>query len=200
MQQQIRRYQSLEELERDYEQKIAQVEDPVEKAEWRVKMAEAKVQHRQQEAQDRMIDAWKRLALVEYPQAAKFPELVRGETEDEIRQSAKEAHERVAALSDHSAGPASFDDLRRHAQDLYGRGGVVGGSTPAPPAYVPPDMAEERWAQNWAQRFNDAPRDIYGARQGLSPSDVDRYTRHRFTSHVKDRVRFWGQLTRSSGL
>jgi hypothetical protein len=198
--QQQRRYNSVEEIERDFEGRINGVEDPLEKAELRVQMAEARIQYRNQEAQDRMVDAWKRLALVEYPGAGKFPELVRGANEEEIRQSAKEVHERVGSLQQQTAGADSFDRLREQAGQLYGRSGS-GGTGPgagAPMAYTPPDRTEERWAMQFAERFNAAPRDAYGVRQGLSSAEVDRYARHRFVNHITDRVRFWSSLTNSS--
>ncbi len=197
MQNQGRRYNSVEEIERDFEVRIGQTDDPLEKAELRVQMAEARIGLRNQEANDRMVDAWKRLALTEYPGAAKFPELIRGTTEDEIRASAREVAERVGALQ---AAPTadSFDQLRQQATDLYGRSGTGGNGVGAPAGYVSPDKAEERWAAGFAQKFNEAPRDMYGVRQGISPADVDRYARQRFVSQIQDRVAFWGQLTNSS--
>jgi hypothetical protein len=194
-----RRYNSVEEIERDFEARIAQVDDPLEKAELRVQMAEARIGLRNQEANDRMVDAWKRLALTEFPAASKFPELVRGSTEDEIRASAREVAERVGQLQ---ATPTadSFDQLRDQATQLYGRTGT-GGTGPGggmPSSYVSPDKAEERWAGDFARRFNDAPRDMYGVRVGISPSEVDRYARQRFVSQIQERVGFWGQITNSS--
>lgn len=200
MQNQQRRYNSVEEIERDFEARITGVDDPLEKAELRVQMAEARIAFRSQEANDRMIDAWKRLAIVEYPGAAKFSELVHGNTEEEIRASAKEVHERVGSLQQQATNTDSFDQLRTQATELYGRSGS-GGTGPgasAPAAYTPPNRAEERWAMQFAEQFNNAPKDMYGTRQGLSASDVDRYARYRFVNHVQDRVRFWGRLTNGS--
>jgi hypothetical protein len=38
---------------------------------------------------------------------------------------------------------------------------------------------------------------VYGTRQGISAADTDRYARIRGVQQIKDKVRFWGQLTRS---
>lgn len=196
------RYDTVEQLEQDFNRRIEAVDDPLDKAELRVQMADARIEFRNQEAHNRMVDAWKRLAVVEYPGAGKFPELITGNTEDEIKESARNAHERVTQLQAHQTTPGAYDQVRERAQELYGRSGSggIGPGSGVPSPYVSPEKGDERWAQNFAQSFNDAPRDVYGQRMGLSPSDIDRYTRHRFVGHVSDRVRFWGQLTRSDGL
>jgi len=194
-----RKYSTLEELERDFEQKLAGVDDPADKADIRVQMAEAKIDFRRAESEARMVDAWRRLALLENPAAAKFPELVVGASEEEIRNSAKEVATRVQSLAAREMGPSAFDQVREQANDLYGRAGA-GGTGPgsqAPTTYVPAGRAEERWAQQFAERFNDAPKDMYGMRTGIQPAEVDRYVRARAIGHIQDRVRFWGQLTRS---
>ena len=194
-------YNSLDEIDRDFGQRIEREEDPVQKAELRVQAAQAKVAFREQEANGRMVDAWRRLAIVEFPQAGKFPELVRGSTEDEIRASAKEVHERVAGMMRGAqGGEDNFQRVQQDARQLYGPSGSgVGGGMPAFGQPANPDMAEERWRQGFADSFNSARRDIYGQRMDIAPGDVDRYVRGRFTTHVADRVKFWGQLTRSSG-
>jgi hypothetical protein len=198
MQQQPRRYSSMEELEADFQRQIDSVDDPVEKAELRVNKAEAQVAYRRQEAEGRMADAWKRLAMVEYPNAGKFPELITGNTEEEIRQSAKDVHERVTSLADRTAGASVFDQVRSDVGNPYGRPGVIGGGAAPGSAYVAPDMAEERWRNRFAQQFNEAQRNTYGERMGISPRDVDRYTTGRAVEHLKDRIHFFGRLTNSS--
>lgn len=197
---QARRYSSLDELEDDFRRQIETVDDPVEKADLRVAKAEAQVAFKQQEAQSRELNAYKRLAMVEYPNAAKFPELVSGSNEQEIMQSAKEAHERLSSLADGTAGASAFDQFRDNARDQnpYGRAGVIGGGATPGSSHVSPDMAEARWNHQFAQRFNDAPRDAYGTRLGINPADVNRYTTNRFVDHVRDRVSFWGRMTNSS--
>lgn len=199
MQNQSKRYSSMEELEGDFQRQIDSVDDIAEKTELRVAKANAQVEYKRQEAEGRMLDALKRLAMVEYPNAAKFPELISGSTEDEIRQSAKEVHERVTSLSDRTANASVFDQVREDiGGNPYGRAGVLGGGSAPGSAYVPPDMAEERWQQRWAAQFNDAPRDAYGTRVGINPRDVDRYAVGRAVAHLKDRIHFFGRLTNSS--
>lgn len=199
MQRQNQRYNSVEELEEDFRRRIDAVDDPVEKADLRVEKANAMVDFRQQVAMGRELDAYKRLAMVEYPNAAKFPELISGNTEEEIRQSAKDVHERVTSLSDRTADMSSFERFRQDAQqNPYGRPGVLGGGSNPGSSYTPPDMQEERWRQNFAQRFNDAPRDAYGTRIGIAPQDVDRYAVGRMVDHMKDQVAFWTGMTNSS--
>jgi|SRR5215469_1812873 len=201
MPQNQRKYQSVEDIEREFESRIRAEEDPVAKADLRVELAQAKIDFRGQEAQDRMKDAWRRLAMTEFPQAAKFPELLHGETEEEIRISAKEVSDRLESLMKQTATADSFSQVRDFAQNYsYGRGtgsGGIGPDSRPPTSYTPPDRGEERWRMEFAQKFNDSPRDAYGSRIGVNPNDVDRYVRGRAVEHIADKVRFWGQLTRS---
>ena len=193
-------FDSPEDVDREYARRIENEPDPGRKAELRVAAAEAKLELQRHATNQRMVAAWKQLAIMEYPHAAKFAEMVVGNTEEELRQSAETVHKRVEEMV--SGNSDSFDQVRQQAQDFYGRGpttGTTGGAGNAPLGYTAPNMAEERWNREFAERFNNAPRDLYGQRLGISPSDVTRYTNNRFISQVKDRIRFWGAMTRSSG-
>lgn len=196
-------FSSLEDIDGYYNGLVAREDDPVQKAELRVQAAQEKVRFRESEANGRMVDAWRRLAIVEFPNAGKFPELVRGGTEEELRASAKEVHERVSGMMKGAqGGDDGFRGLQDRARDLYGPSGGSGGGNAFAQnlggSGTPPNMAEERWRQDFAQRFNNAQRDQYGQRLDMSPQEIDRYVRGRFTDHVSERVRFWGNLTRSS--
>jgi hypothetical protein len=193
-------FETPEDIDREYQRRIEQAPNGAEAAKLRVEAAEAKLQLRQQAENLKLVDAWKKLALIEFPHAAKFPELVQGRTEDEILRAAEAAHKRVEEMMRQTgSGDPRFDSVRQQAQDFYGPGPSTGGSTGAPTGYTPPNMAEDRWNRQFAEQFNNAPRDMYGQRMGISPSDVTRFTNNRFITHVKDRIRFWGQMTRSSG-
>jgi hypothetical protein len=196
-----RKYQSVQDIETDFERRIQNEDDPLAKADLRVELAQAKIDFRNEESQIKLVDTWRRLALVEYPAAGKFPELVTGNTEEQIMLSAKEAADRVNSLQTQAQGGGNaFDQVRDRAAELYGRGsgsGGIGGGTNTMTGGVSPDRGEERWAQQFAEHFNDAPRDAYGMRLGVNPRDVTRYTNHRFVTQIKDRIGFWGRLTRS---
>ena len=187
-------FENPEDIDRRYAREIELETDPGRKAELRVQAAEAKIALKERDAQQRMVGAWKRLALIEYPHAGKFPELVVGNTEEEIREAAQAAHQRVEEMM---RGAGGSDDTFERARQAYGPGPTTGGNVSAPSAYTPPNMAEERWNMNFAQRFNEAPRDAYGQRQGISSQEITRYTNNRFIQHVKDRLNFWADMTRS---
>lgn len=198
---QVKQYSSLEELAAEYRRLREQADDPIQKAELLAAEAEAKVVFNQQAAENRLIDAWKKLAMQDYPLAAKFPQLISGNTEEEIMESAKETHEQLASLT--QGNTSTFDQFRdsvvnRDQQNPYGRAGVLGGGSQPGSQYTPPEQQTERWQRQFAQQFNDAPRDAYGQRVGISPRDVDRYAQQRFTDHIKDQVGFWAELTNSS--
>ena len=200
MQMQARQYSNLEDLEEDFRRQRAAIDDPVQRAELLTQEAEAKVRFKEQAAQGRLVEAWRKLAMQEYPLASKFPQLVGGATEEEIMQSAKEAHEQLASLTQHNAD--TFDQFRGQVMadqgNPYGRAGVLGGGASPGSQYVSPEQADERWERNFARSFNEAPRDAYGQRIGVSPRDVDRYASQRFVNHIKDRVAFWATMTNSS--
>lgn len=193
---QQRKYQSVEEIERDFERRIQNEDDPLGKADLRVELAQAKIDFRGEEARGRLVEAWRRLAMSEYPLAAKFPQLITGETEEEIMQSAKAAAEGLATLQNQTSTPDVLDQFQTQ---LYGRGSGSGGNGPTTGAIASsgPDRNEERWAWKWAENFNDAPRDAYGQRMGISGRDADRFANYRFVTQLKDQMRMWGNLTRS---
>ena len=197
---QPRRYDSLDQLEADFQRRIDAVDDPAEKADLRVEKANAQVQFRQQEAEVRELAAYKQLALTEFPIVKGFEDLVTGSNEAEIMDSARLVAERLSAVGQKDA--SAFEDFRDRVNDVrgnpYGAAGVRGGGSQPGSAYVSPDQADARWEQNFARQFNDAPRDAYGQRMGISPRDVDRYAQQRFTNHIRDQVGFWAELTNSS--
>jgi len=197
---QPKQYASLDDLEEDFRRQRSAVDDPLAKSELLTAEAEAKVAFKEQAAHGKLLEAWRRLAIQEYPLAAKFPQLVTGATEDEIMASAREAHEQLAQMTQGSVN--AFDQFRDRVAETpgnpYGRPGVLGGgSTPGSP-YVAPEQQKERWQRNFAQSFNEAPRDAYGQRVGISPRDVDRYASERFVDHIKDQIGMWAELTNSS--
>ena len=194
----IQQFETAEDIDREYARRIELEPDAGRKADLRVEAAEAKIALKERADQQRMRNAWHKLALMEFPHAAKFPELVVGNTEEEMRESAKVAHERVQEMMRGvGTGDEAMDVMRQRAQDIYGPGPSTGSAGAAPMGFTPPNMAEERWNANFAQRFNDAPRDAYGQRIGISPADVARYTNNRFVGHVKNALRFWANMTRS---
>lgn len=138
-----------------------------------------------------LIEAWKRLALHEHPDAAKLPGMTAGTTEDEIMESARRAAEVVQDIR------SGNDDTFERARAAYGPAPVGGSSAGVPSAYTPPDMAKERWNQQFAERFNNADRDAYGMRLGISARDITRYTNNRFIAHVKDLLAMSAGMTRS---
>src|SRR5262245_20483821 len=106
-----------------------------------------------------------KLALHEHPEAAAFPELVTGNTEDEVMASAASAAERVRAMSGNGN-----NDPYQQARDLYGPGPSTGGaSAPMGFSRQDPDRETIRRENAFAEKFNNAPLDPYGQRIGISP-------------------------------
>src|SRR5215475_2562960 len=193
-------FETAEDVDREYARRIEAESDAVRRAELRAEAAEQKVKIKEQGLQQRMVAAYRKAAFVDFPKASQFPELVQGNTEEEIMRSAEAAHKRVQDMENAitgGRGVTPMDQMRQQAQDFYGPGPSTGSTGVAPMGYTPPNMAEERWNQNFAQRFNDAPRDAYGQRMGISPTETMRYTNNRFVNHVKGALRYWAMLTRS---
>ena len=187
-------FETAEDIDREYGRRIEQERNPVRRSELQVEAARAKVQLELESKNKELIANWTELALYKFPEARKFPQLVTGATEQEILLSAEAAHKQVEELMRGTSGEqAAFDQARA----AYGPAPVGGGSTGVPSAYTPPNMANERWNMQFAQRFNEAPRDAYGQRQGISPADVTRYTNQRFVDHVKNALNMWAMMTRS---
>lgn len=194
----IQQFETADDIDREYGRRIELEPDAGRKADLRVEAAEAKIALKERADNQRMRNAWHKLALMEYPHAAKFPELVVGNTEEEMRESAKVAHERVQEMMRGvGTGEEAMDVMRQRAQDIYGPGPSTGSSGAAPMGFTPPNMQQERWNAGFAERFNNAPRDSYGQRLGISPQEITQYTNNRFITHVKDRLRFWANMTRS---
>lgn len=87
---------------------------------------------------------WIKDALDEFPAAKQLPELVTGNTEDEIKASAKVVAERVTKMT---AASNADDDA---AAKLYGKP-VNGGGAPPPPRMNDND----KFVKDFEQRFND---------------------------------------------
>src|SRR5262249_206911 len=94
----IQQFETFEDIDREYGRPIEPEPGSGRKAELRVEAAEAKMALKERADVQKMRNAWHKLALMEYPHAAKFPELVVGNTEEEMRDSAKAAHERVQEM------------------------------------------------------------------------------------------------------
>lgn len=87
---------SLEEIERSYDEAIKRAGLNVEvAAQLKVERAEAVAKYRMDAILERERKIWQREALRDFPLAAEFPELVKGETEEEVRQAAQALHERM---------------------------------------------------------------------------------------------------------
>ena len=132
-----------------------------------------------------------REALNEYPGARGLEHFLTGADADAIMEQARELHERAGAHDTESE-----PDLRTQAQQLYGRAGTGGGALGVP-VLSTPERENERRMFKIAQEFNEAPRDAYGQRIGIRPSDIDFYTRERGIEHLRNQVLRWAVLSRS---
>lgn len=137
--------------------------------------------------------AWTNLALTTYPEAAQLRELVTGNSREEIMASAADVAERVKAIA------GGTDDTFERARQAYGPGPTTGGGFGS----VPSPFAGDRDAQRirrenqFAEKFNNAPRDAYGQRLGISPAETTEYTSSRFVNHVRNALSYWATMTRS---
>jgi len=163
----MQNYTSIEDIERDYGKRIKAAGDDAEAVrDLRTELSEAKADFREQQAQIRELAAAKRSALIEYPGAKDFEDLITGKTEDEIMAAAKAVHERAMKLKG-SQAPAV--DPREAAREAYGSPAAVGGGggTP-PPAKKDPN---DEFLAEFARKFN--------AGEALTAKDYDRYERLR---------------------
>jgi hypothetical protein len=191
-------FETADDVDREYQRRIDSEPDRIRKAELKAEAAEAKVRLREAAADQRAVDAYRKAAFADFPEAKLFPQLVTGTTESEIMASAEAAHNRVVELRGGARGEDPYEDARRQAQEYYGRGPTTGGATGTPTGYVPPDMGKVRKELAFAEKFNNAPRDGYGQRMGISPQETAEYTNSRFIDHVKNAVNYWGMMTNSS--
>jgi hypothetical protein len=181
-------FTSLEEIDKHYKAQIDATEDAVAKADLRVQQADDRAAFREAQALARERESWKREALSEFPGAKEIPELVSGSTEDEIKASAKAAHERVQKLSGKPAdGRQTQTDLQQQAKSAYGTAGGVGGGTAV--QYTP---EEEKWLDGFVERFNRQD-------PSLTRADIDRFTRIRGQEHIRREVGKWAMATRGGG-
>lgn len=212
-------YTTIDEIEKDFNAKIAATEDATEKAELRAQKAEARAEFRitamenkaredaearEAQVRERERSAWTREALVEYPLAAQFPELVRGNSEEEIKASAKATHERInrfaeetktAALATASPPPPATtqnanEPVIRQAQQAYGA--VTGAGGGQPPDNSP---ESEKILQNYVEKYNYGQRGkFFGERVDVSPSQTDEYVRLRGGPHLLEQLRRVAQI------
>ena len=193
-------FDTPQDIDREYSRRIDQESDPIRKADLRIEAATLKSDMVAAQKNAQLVSKLKELALHRFPEAAAFPQLVTGSTEDEIMQSAEAAHNRVVEIRRGASGVDPYEDARQQAQQFYGRGSAVGGtaSMGTPAASATTDMATLRAESAFAEKFNNAPRDAYGQRMGISPQETAQYTNSRFIDHVKNAVSYWAMMTNSS--
>lgn len=87
---------TLADIEKSYDEAIKKAaSNPEAVNELRAERAAAVADFRLKQVQMREKALWLREALSEWPLAQEFPELVTGDTEDDVRGSAKALHERI---------------------------------------------------------------------------------------------------------
>src|SRR5262245_33567124 len=99
--------------------------------------------------------------------------MITGSTRDEIYASAEAAARRVQEIV---GGDRAADDvMRQRAQDIYGPGPSTGsaGASGFPISMPAAHIAREE--MRFVEKFNNADRDAYGMRLGISPEDIRRY-------------------------
>ena len=190
-------FETEADIEREYARLIDREADPLKRSELEVEAAKLKIQLAQQAQKRELVGNWKELALYKFPLARQLHELVTGNSQAEIEASAEAAHKRVDDMLKTAQGPDDqFDRVRQQAQDYYGRAPVGGGGT-SNVATSSVDAQKRRAEAAFVDKFNNAPRDAFGQRMGISPQEINTYTSTRFVDHVKDRLNFWAMMTRS---
>jgi len=199
------KYNSLEEIDADFKGKIDASEDSDTKAVLIEQRAEAKADFRTaqtearfkaeadaREAQIRARErqAWMKEALVEYPLAQQMPELLAGDTEEAIKDSAKKTHERIQKIQNDAAAavkPAGDTSQQQQIVDqatqAYGSVAVGGGNPP------PEVSAREQFLQEYATKYNsDRSGTFWGERRNIPPAETEQYVRYRMGPHMLERL------------
>lgn len=201
------KYKSLAEIDEDFKTRLDATEDADTKAvlieqraearaDWKVAQAEAKAkvdaEAREAQVRSRERQAWIKEALVEFPLAQQMPELISGDSEDQIKTAAKAAHERIQKIQDDATAAAKSQtanqpatdqqQIAQQAQQAYGS--PVGGGTP------PPEVDErEKFLQDYAAKYNsDRTGQFWGERRTISPSETEAYVRARGGPHMLERI------------
>lgn len=207
------KYKSLEEIEQDFKTKLDATEDTDTRAVLIEQRAEAKADFRsaqtearlRQEAETREAQvktrerqAWIREALVEFPLAQQMPELIAGDTEEQIKTAAKTTHERVQKIQ-HDATEAAKatqaqqqtatdpaenqQQIVQQAQQAYGNASVGGGETPK-------EVSDrEQKLQDYAAKYNsDRSGQFWGERRNIHPAETDEFIRLRGGPHMLERM------------
>jgi hypothetical protein len=152
-------FDSVEAIRKFYGKQIKDAEDEAKPA-LQLAQAEAIATFSDRRAAEAERKVWIRDALDEFPPAKQLPELVTGNTEDEIKASAKAVAERVTKMT---AASNADDDA---AKKLYGPTGTNGGGAPPPPR----SSENAAFVKDFEQRFND-PNGQY------STQEVERYAK-----------------------
>lgn len=209
-------FQTLEELDKHFKGLMNAEEDPLKKADIRADYADAKADFkiqqfelkqkaeqeareakqreeaaaREQQVRERERQAWIREALVEYPEAKAFQEMVTGETEDEIKASAKSTHERVLVLKPPPAqnNGTSQEEARNRAREAYGAVTGSGGSGTAPNSSEDPDWV---FQTEYADKYNNGRLGGQFGNEimGVSRAETDKYVAKRGGSHLFEQLK-----------
>jgi hypothetical protein len=107
-------FASAEEIETQYAEALKRANGKPEiQAEIKAEKAQALADFRLRSVAERERKLWLREALVEYPLAEEFPDLIQGETEEALRGSAKALHERLLKRFDAHQQKQRIDEIVR---------------------------------------------------------------------------------------
>jgi hypothetical protein len=150
-------FDSVDAIRKFYGKQIKDAEDEAKPA-LQLSQAEAIAAFSERRAAESERKVWIKDALDEFPPAKQLPELVTGNTEEEIKASAKAVAERVTKMTTNADDDA--------AKKLYGPTGTNGSGTPPPPR----SSDNAAFVKDFEQRFND-PNGQY------STQEVERYAK-----------------------
>jgi hypothetical protein len=92
-------FASVEAIETEYEAAIKRAGDNLQiVSDLRVERAQALAEFKLRQVAEREKEIWRRDALHDFPLAKSFPQLITGQTEEEIRKSAEELHAQLEGL------------------------------------------------------------------------------------------------------
>lgn len=162
-------FDSVEAIRKHYGKQIKDAEEP-DKPALQLAQAEAIADFADKRAAAAERKVWLKEALEEFPAARDFPELISGNTEAEIKASAKATAERVAKLTAAAGNPA--------ADEFYGKELIRPGNGSPPP---PRQSDDEKFISDFQRRWN--AKNANGG-EGVSKAEIDRYVQLLAGTHV----------------
>lgn len=128
---------TLQDIERQYDEALRRANGkPEVQAEIRVERSQALADFRLRSIAERERTLWHRLAVADFPLAGEFPDRVTGDTEDQMRESAKALHEKLLSAFEKHRQQERVNEIVRAHLDGSDQNGEVTAPNAEPGASV----------------------------------------------------------------